>query len=455
MSATTKSLQQALDEVSDPIRLLRDNAARAYTFPVQPEFTNWRNEQAAWRDSCALLDQSQHMTDLFITGPDATAMLQHLSTNTAAGYQPGRARHFVATAPSGHVIGDGILFHHGENDFDLVGMWMPTDWVHYHCTTGEWDVEVVRDDNAYARGGAAPKLFRYELQGPTALAIVEKVTGAPAPELKFFHMGEVRIAGARVGVLRHGMAGQPGFEFWGEWADQPRVLEALLTAGEEFGITQAGSRAYSSANLANGWVPSPFPAFFGAELKGYREWLPLSRAGSTGGSFLPERVEDYYTTPFELGLERSVKFDHDFIGREALEAMDRDAQRKRVTLIWNEDDVAAIFRSQVDRQEGTLPAKFIELPKSRYSLYQTDRVLANGEDVGVSMDVGYLANERAFVSLATVAPEFAATGTEVTVIWGEDPVSRKGTVEPHRQVEVRATVAPAPFHDYARAGYRA
>jgi len=449
---TTKSLQQALDEVGSAPRLLRDNAARAFTFPVQPEFSNWRSEQAAWRDSCALLDQSQHMTDLFITGPDATRMLQHLSTNTAAGYEPGRARQFVATDPGGHVIGDGILFHHGENDFDLVGMWMPTDWVHYHCTTGEWDVEVVRDDNAFARRGD-PVLFRYELQGPTALEIVEKATGQPAPDLRFFHQGRVTIAGVEVGVLRHGMAGQPGFEFWGPWSEQPRVLDALLAAGEEFGLTRAGSRAYSTANLANGWVPSPFPALFDERLRSYREWLPLERAGSTGGSFYSERVEDYYTTPYELGLERSVRFDHDFIGREALEAVDRDAQRRRVTLVWNDDDVAGVFRSQL-HPDG-LPAKFIELPKSRYALYQTDRVLVNGEDVGISMDVGYLANEKAFVSLATIDPAFAETGTEVTVIWGEEPNSAKGTVEPHRQVEIRASVAPAPFHEYARAGYRA
>jgi len=449
---TAKSLQQAIDEKGNAVAVLRDNAARAYTFPVQPEFSNWRSEQAAWRDSCALLDQSHHMTDLFITGPDATRMLQYLGTNAASAYTPGRAKQYTAVNHDGYVIGDGILFHHGENDYDLVGMWMVTDWVHYHCQTGEWDVELVKDDNSYARAGS-PALFRFELQGPTALAIVEKVTGQPAPELKFFHMGEIEIDGVKVGVLRHGMAGQPGFELWGPWSDAERVREALLTQGAEFGIKPAGSRAYSSANLANGWVPSPFPAIFGEETRGYREWLPLSRAGSTGGSFYSDRVEDYYLTPYDIGLERSVKFDHEFLGRQALERHAEDRRRTRVTLEWNDDDVAMLFREQL--HPSGLPAKFIELPKSRYSLYQTDRVLVGGKDVGISTDVGYLANEKAFLSLATIDNEYAATGTEVEVIWGEDPNSAKGTVEPHRQVTVRARVAPAPYHDYARAGYRA
>jgi vanillate/3-O-methylgallate O-demethylase len=43
----------------------------------------------------------------------------------------------------------------------------------------------------------------------------------------------------------------------------------------------------------------------------------------------------------------------------------------------------------------------------------------------------------------------------VTVVWGEQPVSAKPGVEEHRQVEIRATVAPVPFVDFARENYRA
>ncbi|MHA6668427.1 aminomethyl transferase family protein [Homoserinimonas sp. A447] len=449
---TTQNLQAAIEKTGNPVEVLRNATSRPFTFPVTPEFTNWRSEQASWKDSCALLDQSHHMADLFVSGPDATKFFTWIGTNSASAYQVGRAKQLVAVNHDGFVIGDGILFHLGENSFDLVALPMLSDWVEYNIRTGDWDVSLERDDHSLIRKGD-PKLFRYELQGPNALKIIEKVTGQPAPELKFFHMGEVEIAGGKVGVLRHGMAGQPGFELWGPWAQAATVHAALLADGAEFGITQVGAKGYSSANLGSGWVPSPPPAIFQPELKPYREWLELSKAGSLGGSFFSSDISDYYLTPYDIGLGRSVSFDHEFLGKEALQQHAENQRRTKVTLVWNDDDVTRALGSVLGDDE--LPAKYIELPKSRYALYQTDQVLKDGQLVGLSLDVGYLANERVFLSLATIAKEFAATGTEVTVVWGEDPVSRKAQVEPHRQVEIRATVAPAPYYDYARGGYRA
>ena len=69
-------------------------------------------------------------------------------------------------------------------------------------------------------------------------------------------MTEFVIAGHRVRALRHGMAGQPGFELFGPWADGDDVLRAILTAGEEFGLVRAGAKAYSTANLESGWIPT-------------------------------------------------------------------------------------------------------------------------------------------------------------------------------------------------------
>lgn len=448
---SSQSLQSAIDKQGNPVEVLRNARSRPFTFPVTPEFTNWRSEQASWRDSCALLDQSHHMADLFISGPDATKLFTWIGTNSAAGYQVGRAKQLVAVNHDGYLIGDGILFHFEENSFDLVGLPMLTDWVEYNISSGDWDVTLERDDHSLIRKGD-PKLFRYELQGPNALAIVEKVTGKPAPELKFFHMGGVEIGGHLVGALRHGMAGQPGFELWGPWADAAAVHAKLLADGEEFGITQVGAKAYSSANLGSGWVPSPPPAIFQPELKAYREWLDLSKAGSLGGSFYSTDITDYYLTPYDIGLGRSVSFDHEFLGKEELRRHSEDQRRTKVTLVWNNDDVTNALGSILG---DDLPAKYIELPKSRYALFQTDRVLKDGETVGISFDVGYLANERAFLSLATIDVAHSQPGTEVVVLWGEEPNSGKGQVERHRQVEMRATVAPAPFTEYARAGYRA
>ena len=272
------------------------------------------------------------------------------------------------------------------------------------------------------------------------------------PPTKFFHMASFTIDGLEVRSLRHGMAGQPGFELFGPWEEGERIRNAIVAAGEEFGLTLVGAKAYSSANLESAWVPSPLPAIFTGEgTADYLKWLPAARAGSLAGSYTSDDIEDYYLTPYDLGYGRSVAFDHDFIGRAALEKHAAGPRRTKVTLVWNPEDVSAAQRSLYE--PGT-PAKYIDFPKARYGVYQVDRVLADGADVGISHDVGYITGEQVFVSLASIDAGHAEPGTEVVVVWGEDPVSEKPAVEPHRQVQIRATVFPAPYSSFARENYR-
>lgn len=447
------SAAQAIADAGSPVELLRNAQARPTIFPVTPEFTNWRSEQRSWSETVALLDQSHHMTDLFISGPDAARLLSDTGVNSFASFPVDAAKQFVGVNDDGYLIGDAILFHLEEDEYDLVGWYMVLDWVQFIGETGDYDVTFRRDANTLMREpGTPPELYRYELQGPNALALVERLVGGPVPPTKFFGMARLTIAGVEVRSLRHGMAGQPGFELFGPWADGERVLAAILEAGEDFGLVRVGARAYSSANLESAWVPSPLPAIFtGPRAAEYLEWLPASRAGSLAGSYASDDIEDYYLTPYDLGYGRSVAFDHDFIGREALERIAAAPQRRKVTLVWDADDLAAIVASYVGEE---LPAKFIEFPKARYGLYQVDRVHIDGADVGVSHDVGYMTGLQAFVSLASIDEAHAEPGTRVTVVWGESPNSRKPAVEPHRQVEVRATVAPAPFSAFARESYR-
>ncbi|MFD8091335.1 aminomethyl transferase family protein [Streptomyces malaysiensis] len=450
---TSESLATAIARVGNPVDLLRNTAARAHTFPVAPEFTNWRSEQRAWAESCALLDQSHHMVDLFLQGPDALRLLSDLGVNTFNNFGVNKAKQFVAVNPDGQLIGDAILFHLEEELFDLVGHPMVLDWVLFHLDRGDYKVTAERDENSAVRTDGPPKFYRYELQGPTAAAVLEQATQQPLPETKFFTMADFTIAGNTVRGLRHGMAGQPGFELFGPWEEGEAVLAALLAAGKDHGLVRAGAKAYSTANLESGWVPAPIPAIFGDDplLKEYREWLPASAIGAIGGSVDSDDIADYYLTPYDIGYDRTVKFDHDFIGRAALEELAKNPPRTKVTLVWNNDDVTAALGSLLGEGPG---AKYFDLPKIRYALHQEDRVLVDGERIGISLDCGYIANERAMVSLATIAKEHAEPGTEVTVVWGEHPRSAKPQVEDHKQWEIRATVAPVPFVQFARTNYR-
>ena len=268
----------------------------------------------------------------------------------------------------------------------------------------------------------------------------------------------INIAGRMVRCLRHGMAGAPGLEIWGPYEDRELIREAIIKAGEDFGLVQVGARAYASNTLESGWIPSPLPAVYtGEKMRKYREWLPATGyegTGSLGGSFVSDRIEDYYVTPYELGYGSFVKFDHDFIGREALERMANDKQhpqRKKVTFAWNADDVAKIFASLL--QPGSEHYKHFEMPLANYASASYDKVSLGNKVVGFSMFSGYSYNERSALSLGVVDADIEI-GKELTLTWGEEGGgTRKTTVERHKQLPIRVTVSPTPYSRVARETY--
>jgi vanillate/3-O-methylgallate O-demethylase len=462
---TPTNLQQILD-TTDPVELLRNSQIGAYVYPVvAAEFTNWRREQRAWRETAVLYDQSHHMVNLMLRGPGAIDLITQTAINSTATFPVGMAKQYVPTTPAGYVIGDGILFHSDDEEFTFVGRAPASNWLRYQAEAGGYDVEVELDDRSPMRPQGKQvtrKLWRFQVQGPNAWAVLEKVNGGPIEDVKFFRMGFMNVAGRQVRTLRHGMAGAPGLELWGPYETYEESREAILEAGREFGLEPVGSRAYSSNTLESGWIPSPLPAIYtGEELRGYREWLPAAsyEAGNAlAGSFVSDEIEDYYTNPYELGYGHMVKFDHDFHGREALEQLDPETQRKKVTLEWNNDDMTELFAS-VFAPEGE-GYQFFDIPNANYGSSNFDSVIDSDDNVvGLSMFTGYSANEKHALSLATVDHD-VEIGTELRVVWGEpDGGTRKATVQPHRQKDVRVIVSPVPYSkaarlEYAPAGWR-
>jgi syringate O-demethylase len=454
-----RNLEEAIAEAGSPVKLLWGSQTPPAVVPrVVAEFTNWRDEQLAWRRTAVLYDQSHHMADLNVKGPDALRLFSDTGVNSFASFPVDVAKQYVAVSPGGYVIGDNILFHLADDEYQSVGIPPSINWLHYHAVTGGYDVQVWRDDNSLYRAGD-PVLYRYQIQGPGALDVVREATGEEPPRLKFFHMTRLKIAGKEVRALRHGMAGEPGLEIWGPWADNEAVHAAILKAGERHGLTQVGGRAYHTNALESGWLPRPLPAIYTDEKLGdYRRWLTGNAYETTsplGGSFYSENIEDYYLTPYELGYGKIVKFDHDFIGREALQRRVAEGAadtRRKVTFVWNGDDTEKAYGSLFHPGPG---AKFINLPMSLYDTFHFDRVeSADGRIAGVSTWTGYSANERAILSIGAVEPQFAEPGTELTLIWGEDPPSSKAQVEDHVPFPIRVTVQPAPLYEPARTVYR-
>ena len=452
-----ENLEDALQAAGSPVALLRNSQIGPYAFPVVPaEFTNWRDEQRSWRETCALFDQSHHMTDLYIEGPDAVTALSALAVNSFTNFKVNQAKQFVACNHDGYVIGDAILFYLDANRLSLVGRPSAINWVQYHIETGTGAVSAERDERSAVNRGTR-KFFRYQVQGPNALKVMDKALGTPAPDIRFFNMSVISIAGRDIRALRHGMVGQPGWELFGPWEYGEEVRDAIVSAGQEYGLRRVGARTYPTSCLESGWIPSPLPAVYvGREMKAYRQWLggkSYEAMASLGGSFYSNDITDYYLTPYDLGYGPFVKFDHEFVGRAALEKMAGAPRRKKVTLVWNGEDIARVFGSLF--HSGGDIAKYIDLPLANYSTLPYDKVLKEGKTIGVSTYTGYTYNERAMVSLAVVDVEHSEPGTEVTVIWGEEGRgSSKPTVERHAQAAIRATVAPVPISDVARVGYR-
>jgi vanillate/3-O-methylgallate O-demethylase len=454
----SQNLEGLLRTAGNPVDMLRNSQIGAYVYPVVPaEYTNWRDEQRAWRETCVLFDQSHHMVEQYVEGPDALKLCSYLTINSFKNFPVERAKQFVPCSHSGHVIGDGILFHLEENKLVFVGRAPTANWIEFHAKSGKFNVTTEKDDRSPSRtGGKAVtrKCYRFQIQGPNAKQVIEKLNGGPIPEIKFFSMDYITIAGRKVRALRHGMAGAPGLEVWGPYEQGEEIRAAIVAAGADFGLTQVGSRAYATNTLESGWIPSPLPAVYTDDrMKPYREWLSVNSyeaTGSLGGSFYSNNIEDYYSTPYELGYGPFIKFDHDFIGREALEKMAGNPHRRKVTFAWDKADVDKVFASMFE--PGT-HYKYIDLPLSNYTSASFDKVTNEGKIVGLSMFAGYSYNERSMLSLGVVDPDINI-GNPVTLTWGEEGGgSKKTTVERHKQIEIRAIVSPVPYGKVAREEY--
>jgi vanillate/3-O-methylgallate O-demethylase len=457
---TRNNLEEVLRGAGDIVGLLRNSRIGAYVYPVVPtEFSNWRTEQQAWREGVVLFDQSHHMAEITVKGPDALKLCSYLTINSFNNFTPGKAKQMVPTSHDGYVIGDGILFYLAQNELLFVGRAPTVNWIQFHAQSGGFDVEVIRDDRSPSHAYGNPvtrRHYRYQIQGPKAAQVLEKLNGGPLPEVKFFNFDLINVKGRKVRALRHGMAGEPGLEIFGPYEEREEIRQAVLDAGRDIGIVAVGSRTYASNTLESGWIPSPLPAVYtGEKMRSYREWLPANSyeaTGSIGGSFVSGNIEDYYLTPYELGYGPFVKFDHDFVGREALEKLVQAGRphRKKVTFEWNGEDLGRILASLT--QDG-LPYKYFDLPIANYASSSYDKVTRNGKIVGLSMFTGYSHNERCGLSLGVVDAD-VNSGDVLTLVWGEENGgTAKPTVERHRQLDVRVKVAPVPYARDARETY--
>jgi glycine cleavage system aminomethyltransferase T len=395
------------------------------------EFTGWMHESQSWKKTCYLGDWSP-LLKIRVTGPEALAFFSSLAINSFAKFDIGQAKHAVFCNEEGKIMGEGVLMREAEESF-LFTSGPGVAWAIFQFGRRTWDARLAH---------VTTQQFIFQVQGPNALFVVEKATGEPLRDIGFMRFRESGIGAMRFQVLRQGMAGEVGYELHGSSADGQAVYRALLEAGEAFGIARLGGRT-KMVNHVEACFPTPTvdyaPAFEGAPE--FFAWFsqrrgvgPVSFFQHHQGSVNTDDKRALHRSPVELGWARSIKFDHDFIGRAALEAEVANPRRTIVTLVWHPDDVVDVFAS-LFRKEAT-PHTPMEMPRQLLGTIESDRVLVDGREVGMTTSRCYSVHFREMLSLCVIDLAHAAPGTPVVVLWGHAGDTQK---------RIRATVAPAPY----------
>lgn len=440
---SSDSLQDVLDSYPDPLTALRDaDVVAAPTPEGRPgarEYTNWLDEQMSWKETCYIGDWS-FMPDLHVSGPDALDLWRTLTVNTMEDFPVGKAKHAVQCNRDGKVIGDGILCRVDEDSYRTQHL---AAWPQFYAETHDFDVETEIHDT-----------FIFQVQGPNSLALLESMTDTTMADVPFMYIEPLEIAGVDVLALRQGMSGEVGFELQGDMADAERVWDGVVEAGAGYGLRQLGERTHLINHLEMAFSTRGhhyLPAIFGEDMRDYRESLDADNAAeakfTVTGSYPAEDVSAYYRSPVELNWTRNINFDHDFVGRDALEREVADPQRKTVTLVWESDDVVDVFASFFETGQHH---KWLEMPYQPYRAIEGDAVRVDGELVGMSTGRGYSYYFREMISLCTIDLAHAEPGTEVTVTWGEGSSQRNPRIADHAPTEIAATVAPAPYKEDKR-----
>lgn len=404
------------------------------------EYTHWIEEQLSWKQTCYLGDWS-FLANCRLEGPDALDLLRDLSINSFADYPVGAGKHLVQCDEDGYVVADGVLVRDAEDAFVIHGV--PGYWTDFNRRVGDYDATAEFRDT-----------FNFQVQGPNALQVFDALCEHDLRDVGFMRSTTLEIAGTEVRAVRFGMSGELGFEIHGPGDAKETVWEAIRVAGAPHGIRRLSVKT-SAINQLEAGIPTRIrdfiSAIFGDDMAEYRQYLrehahrdlithPLE------GSFESDDVSDWYRDPVELGWNYS-QFDHDFVGRDAVEERAADPDRTLVTLEWDADDVVDVYASLFGDGDTH---KYMDMPHQQKRSMVADRVLADGDDVGVATMRGYSYYFREMLSLCVIDVDHAEPGTEVTVLWGEgnDPVSP--TVEDHAQKAITATVARTPYKEDRR-----
>ena len=381
-----------------------------------------------------------------VYGPDVTKFFNSICTNDFTKLGLTGIRHAVICNEKGHILTDGVALKVAENRVRTYWLNPP---LQYLAETSGMDIQV--ED-------MTGREYFIQIDGKRSLEILEDAFQADMHDIKFARHRIQMVDGKSVRVLRLGMSGNLAYEIHGDMADFAEIYGKVWASGQKFGAQKLGLHAYNLFNHTEAGFPNinlhyPLPWFESdAGMAKYMYEHPMQAfynikrelKGSVG-----DDLETRFMTPFDVGWDFLVKFNHEFTGRAALEELAKQRRRTPVTLEWNPQDVAAVYATMLT--PGEQPCEDITIQGSSFSntrpagegfTYRADKVFCGDEEVGISSGRIHSYTYNSMISLGFIKPELAVEGKELTVLWGTP-----GT----RQMKISAKVARFPYNgDYIR-----
>ncbi|HEV7715823.1 MAG TPA: aminomethyltransferase family protein [Steroidobacteraceae bacterium] len=254
-------------------------------------------EYNALRNACTVFDLSPIIKQR-ITGPDALAFMNRLTTRDVAKIRPAHVGYAVWCNDDGQVIDDGTIFHLTEGVYWLCSQERQLDWL--HASALGFDVTIAEETDDFAA---------LALQGPTSCAVLKRLGLTGVEQLPPFAIRTFAFAGVELMVSRTGFTGDLGYELWLPRARAEALWDGLFEAGRLHGIRPMGTHALEMSRIEAGYIQAGV------------DYVPADQAVRHGRT----------RSPFELDLDWLVDFAKpNFTGRRALMEERRKGSRYRL-----------------------------------------------------------------------------------------------------------------------------
>jgi aminomethyltransferase len=204
------------------------------------EYSGIIREHLATRTAAGLFDVS-HMGEIEVRGSHALALVQHVTSNDASKLHDGQAQYSGLMTPAGTFVDDLLVHRIGHEHYLLC----------VNASNQDKDFEYIRDNNPFGADldNAGPRYSQLAIQGPRALAILERLTGVPIASIKYYHFTFGDVDGVSCLIARTGYTGEDGFELYFSPEHSEKLWNDLLEAGRGDGLIPCGLGARNTLRL--------------------------------------------------------------------------------------------------------------------------------------------------------------------------------------------------------------